>query len=161
MPPIYQTSERSAFEKMLHVLWSLRERSSRLLAANGDGLMSPSKAFTMVGLSLTVLCLVGVAEAGTMRSHGGVSQSPVLYKTASLLFKVCQNLPRHVHEAILSLCTRRTERETPQPRPEPLDMTVIEHVGSCQCEAVTFQVSSFFHNFAVAEGVLSHSPAHV
>lgn len=108
----------------------------------------------VMGLSLTAICLVGASASITKmnkvekrRELAHISKD----KIHDLLMELCSKVPDSLSSLLEGFCNlygkyiedRRLKKEGTDSFEDVVDMTIISHVGCCQCEAVMFMVSSF------------------
>ena len=159
MPDVrYKTPERlPATKRLIYALAHLLHRKRQLVAsriamlAAGDFSLASNQT-ALLGLSLTVLCLVGAAKNPPAsadlddESSLGFSTGNVLsvcYRRSALflldiIYKA--SLPVRL---ILGSAWAETDTDDSSQEEDVIDTTVIQHSGCCQCESVAFQVSCY------------------
>lgn len=106
----------------------------------------------VMGLCLTVICLVGASiSAFTIESVEKRRELSLINKDKvhEVMTELCRKIPGSFSFLVEGLCNiynkyledRRLKTQRTDSFEDVVDMTIISHVGSCQCETVMFMVS--------------------
>lgn len=160
------TSDGSFWQDMAFLWWAFRrqcekERFITSSSTTNHHNISASQTTLWLSLSLAILCLVGTANKSGQHPQEGdgtflrviptTAIRNYVHRTARQLTRVNDTVQgpfafiRETIRKLLQYALSLPPPVLPSSTTKPVvDLTVIQHMGCCQCESVCFYVSAFF-----------------